>query len=1508
MPAIVHKADPVTVNNSSSTQSIQGIVKKNEQTACVQGKLPVYSNIYMYLNHVATDDPSADEQMDITATDVTNNVPTNYESVCNGDLCETQPLYFNKLIAREFKRKQHGRRRKRHKSVFLHDDYEYLPYNDCDIMTLNPDQHNDKQDSDGQACEIQDGRQSASPISSCDNNLIIQAGNISTTALVDTGATISCISSELLQKIHPKFLNYQESDLEFIYGVGNKQHEVTAKVAIKLSINGRNFTQSFYALHNQYSIILGMDFITANKAKLDFENSTITLNGLSCKLQSPPLSSTLVKSAQDSFIPPHTAQDISISLAKQLISPAILLEPVSSLQRKFNGLDLVDSIVSAQHTVCRVANSTEEPIVIPKGTIVAMARNISVSVITEPQDFVTEPQEPDCTEDSPQELSFDVAPPELPADKAGLLKQELETNRDRFTSGNLENLGDHDEHIHPIETGDKKLRPVSYYRTAPKIQREMDSQIQLLLKYGIIEPSRSEWRSPVVMVKKKDGTYRFACDYRRLNDLTEKQSYPMPRLEDIWDLIGETKPKYFSTLDLASGFWQIRMDPATKHKASFVTRSGQFTWNRLPFGLKNSPITFQQTMNDVLRDLITKCCIVYVDDIIVFSHTFEEHLEHLRQIFDRLRKANLTLKLSKCTFASQRVKYLGHILSTKGIFPDPDKVHIVQSWQPPKNPKQIRQFLGLTNYYRRFIPNYANIAKPMHNLTKKDQPWEWSTKCQEAFEKLRDSLITPPCLAYPDMNKPFILTTDASGWAISYILSQEDEEGVEHPISYAGRALRNAEVNYGITDKEGLAIVEGFQHFHTYLYGNVTTVITDHSALVYITNNTKLTGRVARWAILLQNYTYTVIHRKGTANTNADALSRIEVQQDPTNDGQKVEEPETRHQDVFSVAPDPEGLIEIHEPLQIILESEDPHRNESVLPIHEINLPELQQQCPEIGPLYRYLDTGELPKDNKTTRWIIKNQDQYGMYSGILHHFYEPRTRNAHKYVKTVHQIVIPLALRPQVLSDYHDSLIGGGHAGFQRTWDAIRQKYYWPRMYQDTREYQQSCTNCQKAKYPNRRHPPLHPLPPAGVFGRWHMDFIGPFHTSADGKKYILLIVDSFSRWPEAFALPNAEAATVAQVLYSEIFTRYGAPKALVSDRGPQFMSSLVSSLCEIFSVRRSVTTPYHPQSNAVCERFNSYLEASLRAYVDDRQSDWPKMLPGILMAYRNTPANRSTEFSPYYILFGQQMKTPIDQELTGRIPDVSAQYRDNMRSVLENVSLSRKIAEENMTRHQRENKAYHDRTAQEPGFEMGDLVWLHDPRVPVGYSRKIRAQWVGPFNICEIGPNHTYRLRHAQTRQVMNNLVNANRMKMATALEDSAIRVYQRRRQWQLQQERNQRQLDRNHNVNNNEDPPAPADAPRPQQPAPRQQPPDTDGDDDEEDIQDNDPDGAGEPDPPVEKINDLSRNNKGRWFHVKFKGIPGYQWRQEGYVDIPKQMLEDILERKTWSGKARKRRRRK
>ena len=287
-------------------------------------------------------------------------------------------------------------------------------------------------------------------------------------------------------------------------------------------------------------------------------------------------------------------------------------------------------------------------------------------------------------------------------------------------------------------------------------------------------------------------------------------------------------------------------------------------------------------MNQVLGDLILTCSVAYVDDIVVFSPDLETHLKDLQKVFDRLEQAGLKLKLSKCRFAVQCVKYLGHLLTPERVLPNPVKVEVIKNYPQPKNVKQFRQFPGLCNYYRRFQKNYSKVAKPLHRLTQNNAPWHWSQECQDAFNTLTTNLITAPMLKYADMNQPFILITDASSYAIGYILSQKDEHGVERVIEYAGRALRKAEVSYGITDKEGSAVVEGFKHFHSYLYGHDVTVITDHNALKFIKDNTKLTGRVARWAIHLSNYDYDIIYKPGAENTNADAISRLENLQVPS--------------------------------------------------------------------------------------------------------------------------------------------------------------------------------------------------------------------------------------------------------------------------------------------------------------------------------------------------------------------------------------------------------------------------------------------------------------------------------------------------------------------------------------------------------------------------------------------------------------------------------------------------
>ena len=604
--------------------------------------------------------------------------------------------------------------------------------------------------------------------------------------------------------------------------------------------------------------------------------------------------SILAKSMHPELVIAHSVQEVAVKLNKPIHSGMMYIEPIASFNRIAPDLEVTEGLIDKRIFKMRVVNNTDTPVYAPSNVPIGIARNMTVNRVTEFSDFFVPADEQTCdnngepdhndecinpacpevnfndvhsvghayergtatgidpNDDSDVEpqvtLTFDIENQKLSCDVKEDMSQFLHSNSKNFLQ-NMSDFGSKGQKPHKVKTGLYKSVSGCYYKTAPIIQRELDNQIGTLLRHGLITPSTSEWRSPVVMVKKADGSYRLTCDYRKLNSITETESFPLPRLEDVWDLVGESGATVFSTLDLASGFWQIQLDPETKHKTSFVTRNGQYQWEVLPFGLKNSPATFQAVMNEVLKDLLNTCVIVYVDDILCFSKDIELHKVHLQEIFDRLEKANLKLKHSKCKFAQSEVKFLGHILSETGVRPNPQKLDIIKNYPAPKNVKQVRQFLGLCNYYRRFQKDYAKIAKPLNDLTRKDSHWHWDGKCQSAFEQLCDGLLSAPILPYPDMNRKFTLTTDASDFAISYILSQHDKDGVEWDIEFAGKALRGPELNY---------------------------TVTDHMSLAYIKNHTKVKGRVARWAIELQNYTFTVVHRKGSSNTNADAISRLE--------------------------------------------------------------------------------------------------------------------------------------------------------------------------------------------------------------------------------------------------------------------------------------------------------------------------------------------------------------------------------------------------------------------------------------------------------------------------------------------------------------------------------------------------------------------------------------------------------------------------------------------------------
>ncbi|KRX12461.1 Retrovirus-related Pol polyprotein from transposon 17.6, partial [Trichinella nelsoni] len=470
-------------------------------------------------------------------------------------------------------------------------------------------------------------------------------------------------------------------------------------------------------------------------------------------------------------------------------------------------------------------------------------------------------------------------------------KQTLESilrQHSRAISRNDDDLGRTSLVTHRIETGE--ARPIKQPpRRLPVAQRSvMERLVGQMLESGVIEPASGPWSSPVVLVRKKDGSPRFCVDYRRLNAVTRVDAQPLPRIDDTLDALAGSQ--WFSTLDLASGYWQVEVAEPDREKTAFSTPMGLFQFRVMPFGLCNAPATFQRLMENVLRGLTFKGCLVYLDDIIVYGRTEEEHLERLAKVLHRLQSVGLKIRPDKCQLMRRSVRYLGHVVTQHGIGTDPEKTAAVQEWPRPRCVKEVQQFMGLASYYRRFVKNFASIAGPLHKLTRKGQRWSWGPEQEGALTKLKSVLSSPPILSHPHFDRPFLLDVDASEDALGAVLSQPNHQGLPVVVAYASRSLSQPERKYCATRREMLALVWATRHFRPYLYGRKFTARTDHNALKWLRNFREPEGQVARWLERLAEYEFEVVHRPGQQHRNADALSRRVCKQcgviNPTEDAQ----------------------------------------------------------------------------------------------------------------------------------------------------------------------------------------------------------------------------------------------------------------------------------------------------------------------------------------------------------------------------------------------------------------------------------------------------------------------------------------------------------------------------------------------------------------------------------------------------------------------------------------------
>eukprot|EP00731_Ephydatia_muelleri_P013103 Em0007g413a len=594
------------------------------------------------------------------------------------------------------------------------------------------------------------------------------------------------------------------------------------------------------------------------------------------------------------------------------------------------------------------------------------------------------------------------------------------------------------------------------------------------------------------------------------------------KLRRLLHVLGSAK--WFSSLDLASGYWQVEVCPEDQEKTVFVTPYGLFQFRVMPFGLTNAPATFQRLMEKVLSGLHWTTCLVYLDDILIFSATVEDHLVRLRDVLDRLKNAGLKIKPSKCHLMRKSIKYLGHVVSEHGIKTDPEKTRCVADWPTPSNAHELRQFLGLAGYYRRFVKNFAVIAAPLFHLTENHQAWNWTLQCNAAFFKLKESLVTSPVLAYPVFSIGFVVDTDASGEGLGAVLSQ-NIEGHDHVISYASRTLNKAERKYCATRREMLALVWAIQHFRAYLYGKRFTVCTDHSSLKWLQSFHEPEGQVARWLETLSEYDFEVLHRPGKKHTNADSLSRMPCSQCRL-------PPEEDNED--------QGCV-----LAV---------TDSWMPswTHE-ELAAYQRQDPDLKQVIKWLETKTLPKvfpknASSHVKALWSQCHHLVMQNKILYRQWEDvQGRGLNKTL----QLVLPSSLVPAVLEGLHSSLVGG-HMGAKKTLDKVRCRFYWVGQRKDITQWCISCPTCCSRKTPIPA--PCAPMqldPVERPLQRVAMDILGPLAETEKGNKYILVIGDYFTKWKEAYPLPNMEAMTVARHLVSEFMCRFGVPEQLHSDQG---------------------------------------------------------------------------------------------------------------------------------------------------------------------------------------------------------------------------------------------------------------------------------------------------------------------------------------------------------------------
>ena len=1155
--------------------------------------------------------------------------------------------------------------------------------------------------------------------------------------IVDSGADISIFKGE-------KILPNQRIDIQKkfkINGITPKTIETIAETETCLITNENlSFVHNFQIVDNDFPIptdgILGRDFLVKYKCTIDYEywllnvninNNIISLpiNDNSNKAFTIPARCEVIRN-----VPDFSVTEDSVVLAQE-IQPGV-----------FCG----NTIVSPESRSIKFINTTESQVVIYnfKPSIDPL-KNYEIANNNEVGTYYNNTRAENVTQ------YLDTS--QVPAFGKNKLLNLITQYQDVFCLPN-EQLSTNNFYKQSIHLEDETQVYIPNYKQIHSQADEIKAQIQKLMSDDIIEPSISNFNSPILLVPKKseDNTkkWRLVVDFRQLNKKILADKFPLPRIDSILDQLG--RAKYFTTLDLMAGFHQIPLAEEARKYTAFSSPDGHFQYKRLPFGLNISPNSFQRMINIALAGLTPESAFVYIDDIVVVGCSIDHHLNNLEQIFQRLRHYNLKLNPQKCKFFRTEVTYLGHKITNNGIWPDDSKFQTIRDYPEPTNTDEVRRFVAFCNYYRKFVPNFAHIAKPLNNLLKKGTTFTWNEERRRSFLLLKRHLLSPRILQYPDFSKDFILTTDASDVACGAILSQMYGT-CDLPVAFASKTFTKGEKAKPVIEKELTAIHWAIDYFKPYLYGRRFKVRTDHRPLVYLFGMNKPTSKLTRMRLDLEEYDFDIEYLPGKANVGADALSRIPTKSEDlksmilvvntrsmTNKEKQNNNPrrsnETNNEIDHLIVWRTENPSEVnkllkigcvvhhHNQLKINLYN---HNYKKVLGI--VTIPSTYNN--ESRTLeFALLEIAKILKQYKRDKIALSEDDVFFNYYSLQ------ALKEIAKTAISSYQIIIykpPRFIHKQeeiqeILTRHHMTPTGG-HIGQHRLYLKLRELYKWKNMKNNISNFVRSCGKCKINKV--RRHTKeatVVTTTPSKPFEVLSADTVGPFTKTNNGNRYILTIQCNLTKYIVLIPIPTKEAAVIAKALVENFILIYGNFMELRTDQGSEYKNEVLDQVCKLLEIKQTFSTAYHPESIGALERNHRCLNEYLRSFTNVHQSDWDDWVKFYSFTF-NTSPHIEHKYSPYELVFGHKAILPQDLQVnTQRTEPIYnlEEYYNELKFRLQN---SHRIAHQNLVNKKEHRQIILNSQINPINVKIGDQVYITNEN-----RRKLDPVYIGPFKIIQI------------------------------------------------------------------------------------------------------------------------------------------------------------------------------